>query len=1764
MQNSIDGIMPVSAISDTSKKKNFLKSILIPFLLLVIVTLFVFGTVFWAQGSTFNGQPMSELLAQQNAGLLSVEEVVQNNNGLLGEYEAFRSEESTATVEEIEELQELMATRGYIVPLSDAVAGLPPVPPGSVGISSMGELSTALGQANAGTINAIHFTGPISGSLATNATNNIGAAGLDGGLIIDGRGHQWNCTAAAGTATIRVTGAAQPRALSLKNIDFQSSGTTVVGDQPSTISFSTATGSGVGSAGTNADSRFWTVNLHNIRSVTTAGAPTPVGPGSANRGLISLSDGAVNFTGNTHWTMGQRRTAVNVRMVTFDGGEHTINLTRNYTTANTAAVVGRTHLIRANPTSTQGNQMGAGVHAINGAQVDLTRYLRGGGTAVRGHVIWIHTGGLAPAGSTERPATLVLADESRITAMANPRGNGNASAALNGVVSIHGGDGGTHVSGGSQLHVENMRVGTGTSAGASAILQQIRGGNFTVTGEGSEATFITRSSQGGRQATVRFYMASGRSDQTVLVDDGARLNIERARINATGAATRAAALRFGQGPGNGFHVDNGIVDIRHFGNGAPRNPATSNANGQNAAVEFASNTWFFRVTGDADIHVLSAYGAAINARGHNHGQIQVTEGANFTAMGRTAGVAVADAIIRGTGGNVHFYMNHPQFYDFVNTRPAGGRVFALGTAAGNSFTSTNSDISTWRRGVNAWNGDPDRHWTLINVRLSGAQLRTVDAAVSYGDFVEYYNTAPHSRRMESFTRISGNNSRPVLTEALDLTNADRHVRALVEVPQGHVRDPRPVWTNEVWGNFTGICAQTGTEVTRTSNDAPIGALVRSYQNETLYEVETNVTTEYGVLKMTHDDGRFLRAGDIYRVDAAWRATTPGLPRNHQAANIPPAFQFEAVRDVIPPMPVMINDMVVPIDQVTFGGTWALADTFDDGPRIGSDGIRLYARNGNNPVRPITGTGLVTADNNWTFTANPAQLFAGDIVWVSLADTQNPPNWNPLQPTPKRDLMIPEASWFIVAADGTMPLIVQNFFSGVEYVNYRHIAHQMTFPNPGDTRTAQIGTGASTAIHTYTPPRDRRGYMVESIELRGPGGAVQNIPFGADGRPLAPIQVEPGWQTIHVHRVHDPDYTRDILIEFRFADFGGTNLQSWVLQVPVPYNQIRTGTFNQTGVNRFPGQGVGDIHITETLTHARVLGLVNELFVGEYDLATGEQIAPPAIDGLPRGFTPCPTEHIQLPVQGPGGATPQLTFPVSMADLYDARFAATPGAERRPVVVNFVATLEEVVLDQTVERCPYQGGTTAQFNTFDNMSFNYQVTLHRGPVGGPTAAANGGAIPWTDHRLEVFIETERAEENDEGELPGWAHYEARTWISGGTPGSIRIGTWNDATAGTGDAGSGTASAAFRQNRRIAPDENVTISNVPSTAYIEVIQQINAGPAGTGNNTNQAWLNSAINSLHERDFEDSYTEQVYLWPASTTHLSTDSNISHTTNWANVLPTDTNPNYNPSRPMDNMSRDFDFRLIPQRSFEVTVANYVDGDGADPTRERYFSVQIRNAAGAYVETGRVLQMWLGEHEEVFVGIDPETDERMYEDRRVLTPVTVGANGIVSTGLPALAPGESFSLMRLGGMYDVRAVMLDFPNHDAYDVYNHFVREREAVPSTPVSSMNSGVVAINRDNTTINFESYRDWIIPTGIVVGGISVFGVMLAATIGTLAVVSARRRKEIESVPAVIGPIRGGSSAQVGAPSFMAQKPVERVQGVVANAGSFMRTILLRVLR
>ena len=355
-------------------------------------------------------------------------------------------------------------------------------------------------------------------------------------------------------------------------------------------------------------------------------------------------------------------------------------------------------------------------------------------------------------------------------------------------------------------------------------------------------------------------------------------------------------------------------------------------------------------------------------------------------------------------------------------------MFDLGSGTANRLSSLNSNVAVWRIGVNDIKDNPDRSWTLIDYVLSGAHLRNVTS--NDASFVQYYNSGENnSTRMENFTRISGNNARPKITEMLDVTNADKYVRALGVVPEGRNLEGRPFWTGEVWGSFDRLSVDGQTSQIRSSGSFA-NSLVRSYILEHLYEQETGVRDVFGSLQLRKADGSFLRAGDSYTLTELWRGDTADSSVRISATDTIP--QTVVVRDVVPPVPAAVDRAIVPAGHVNFSGTWVLADEYDNGPALGEAGIQAMIRSAGGNYRALEGAGEVRANGSWTFSAaDSGEVRAGDSIAIILVDDVG--NANPLLTTPLRDMVLPAATRISVVDPGeiaTVSFDVQYYFDGV--------------------------------------------------------------------------------------------------------------------------------------------------------------------------------------------------------------------------------------------------------------------------------------------------------------------------------------------------------------------------------------------------------------------------------------------------------------------------------------------------------------------------------------------------------------------------------------------------------------------------------------------------------------------------------------------------------------------------------------------------------------
>jgi len=874
-------------------------------------------------------------------------------------------------------------------------------------------------------------------------------------LTIDGGGYTLNFNA-NGTAAVNRAGFKLGRDIvgtfTLSNIVIHRSSTF-----PMITTALSSTDTGLTHDGRNINTRGW---LAIVNDVTSTDGASP---------LVSLSDGAVTFTGSNVWSMNANLQMINARLVTFEGGAGT------FTNANTGAAA---TIIRSNPAD---NNAAAPcrITASAGAQILLT-------TRSADQVVWSN-----PAGSRV-PVFFEVKESALLDIQGFGFGTGTNGATLVAAAP----SGGFDIVSGGTLRVHSRAARTGQPA----VIQEIPGGTFTVDGAGSLLDLQSWGASNNLGATIRFRAVG---NQTFAVSNQAQVTITS---HPWSGGNSPAAIRFGTGTGNDFTVNSGAqVRVYNYGNGSFFDSGTGD--GYNAAVEYSASDFGYYLDGEMSaVELLATHGPALNAGSNRRGEIYAGPGTIFLASGRTSSNGTNIAALRASGGDCSFEMDSPLYYDFVNTRPGGGSVFALGAGTGNTFTSTNSDVAVWRVGVNPYTGNPDRSWTLISYWLTGAQLRTVSPS-SEESFRNYYNSgANNSTRIESYTRISGNNARPVVDKLMDITNADKRVRALGRVSEGLNFEGRPFWDGEVWGTFTVDPSGGGAPYTVTSTGTFASSLVRSHFFENLYQVQTDVTEVNGVLQLRRLDEGFLRAGDVYTITNAWRSEGPGDVKRHEGTSVLP--QSAVVRDVTPPLPAGLDQTTIEDWETELTGTWALADAYDNGPVSLTAQIRS---SGGGSYTNLPGTGSVNPDGTWSFTiASLGLINAGDAIAIILSDDLG--NANPLVYTPYRDALFPAASEVLVREAGTIPYTVRYFFEGTEDSSLRHTG-SVTAPS------GEVNIG------TDFPNKVKIGYKLDSTTPNMPATIDMttrniNVYYVLDPSQKATVNVE-----YYFDGVHDPSYDK---------------------------------------------------------------------------------------------------------------------------------------------------------------------------------------------------------------------------------------------------------------------------------------------------------------------------------------------------------------------------------------------------------------------------------------------------------------------------------------------------------------------------------------------------------------------------------------------------------------------------------------------------------------
>ncbi|MCL2750111.1 MAG: isopeptide-forming domain-containing fimbrial protein, partial [Coriobacteriia bacterium] len=643
-------------------------------------------------------------------------------------------------------------------------------------------------------------------------------------------------------------------------------------------------------------------------------------------------------------------------------------------------------------------------NAINGAQVTIT--------AVGGNALDV--------GNGSRFAEVKVTNGAHVKAY----GSGTGGGADNAVIATVANSGGFTILNGGILEAHSMSTGNAYPA----LVQQVRGGTFKVDGQGSQLILTSRGSNSGYTATIRFRSVG---DQTFDVSNGGYVEVRKFR----NTSTASAAIRFGTGPNNAFKITSGgQVHIINEGNASYT--SATNATGGNEAIEYAQNNFSFELSGSGpngpSACILRAdRGAAIDAYNNGGGSIKIGPGTVFVASGETGNTTYST--IHATGSGFSFEMEQPLYYDFVNTRTGGGSIFTLGGSTANPaiWTSLNSDVAVWRRGVNDIDYSPavgGTH-TLVDysLRSTGSGFAAWGWVSGDAAFKAFWDQGPGTAaapgfQMGSYTRISANNAPPEIRGFEPATNADKYVRWYGNVPEGLDLYGRYFWGNEEEGEVYAIVKVVKADG-RTFN--ALATATRSFDEEELYSVETGAKELRGVLRLDkvlsekeqvwYDINMhpFLEPGDSYEVLSYWRGNPdPTSTKRHVGTDLTFAGPI-VVTDVMPPLPAT---NVTPSDfyanQRTLSGNWVL-DPYDNPP----DEVEAWLKRGSSDPVELTLTNAEVVQTSstggtWTFTIDPTfELMEDDEIFIVLIDENE--NEQPFIRTARHDRWVEAATSIIV-------------------------------------------------------------------------------------------------------------------------------------------------------------------------------------------------------------------------------------------------------------------------------------------------------------------------------------------------------------------------------------------------------------------------------------------------------------------------------------------------------------------------------------------------------------------------------------------------------------------------------------------------------------------------------------------------------------------------------------------------------------------------------
>ncbi|WP_314067044.1 pectate lyase-like adhesive domain-containing protein [uncultured Vagococcus sp.] len=449
------------------------------------------------------------------------------------------------------------------------------------------------------------------------------------------------------------------------------------------------------------------------------------------------------------------------------------------------------------------------------------------------------------------------------------------------------------VGNGSTITLDNGATLDIKATGTPAMILQSLGGVFTVD-HGSTMKLTSSGAANARGATLRF---RSQGSQTFNISNNSLIEINKVSggTSTTAGATTPAIRMYGGN--NSIKVaSGGKMSVYTEGNGSPQDPGSVNGNQGIVYTNGGNNTFELadKQLGDtqsAVVNVDADNGAAIDMRAENGGNLIAGKKSIFVANGKTA--SANQGIFNTNQSDIK--VDNPLYFDFRNERNGGGMVFDIGagtTSNPSIFTSTESNLSVWKKGANL-DGDPTHNWPLFDYSLSGANFSKI---VSYTDntFPTLYGEG--GQGASAYARMSGNNAAPIVDELRQSTNADQSAFGHITVPVGDQETGRDAWTDEAYVKLK-ITTKTGkvSEVVGTTvgmnNNNPGMSIYGESPRAGLFKVD-NVPTSIKA---------FLAKGDRVEVVKAWR----GVLDETSKRNI-----FSQVEDLKAP-PVVTQDVTPP-------------------------------------------------------------------------------------------------------------------------------------------------------------------------------------------------------------------------------------------------------------------------------------------------------------------------------------------------------------------------------------------------------------------------------------------------------------------------------------------------------------------------------------------------------------------------------------------------------------------------------------------------------------------------------------------------------------------------------------------------------------------------------------------------------------------------------------------------------------------------------------